>query len=174
MRYLLHKALKRLHANLPAAGLVILASAALAGMAFVYTLNQFYNMSQIGTGADINISFLPTDLSTSVGLVITALFVSVFTTLFTSRGDFIRGMACLFAAGTLTLSLVAIAYVMPGLVGAAVYLPDYYTFVAKQVMVVGITLFPVMMVGGVVGMLLYDRIGPTAPVKKEPGRAGKA
>jgi len=166
MRYVMHKALKKLLANLPAVGLVLLASAALAGMAFIYTLNQYYNQAQIGTGVDINISILPSDISTSIGLVVTALFVSIFTTMFTSRGDFLRGMGFLFALGILTLSFVGIAYVTPGLVGEAVYLQDYYTLVMKQIIVVGVTIFPVMMVGGVTGMLLYDKIGPVTVARK--------
>ena len=159
MRYLMHKTLRRLGAGIQPAAYVLLGASALAGVAFVYTVNQFYNENQVGTGTNVNLSFLPEDLSSSLGLVLATLLVSMFTTLFASRGDFLRGIAVLFSEGGLTLGFVGIAYVAPGLLGETAYLQDYYAFVMKQLIVVAITMFPLMLVGGVTGMILFDKIG---------------
>jgi hypothetical protein len=161
VRYLIYKSLKRIAFNVRPALMVLMGAAALAGVAFVYTVNQFYNTNQVGTGRHVNISFLPEELASSIGIVLATLFVTMFTTLFASRGDFLRGIGVLFAEGSLTLALVGTAYILPGFAGETAYLQDYYTFVMKQVLVVAITMFPLMLVGGVTGMILYDKIGDT-------------
>lgn len=138
--------------------LVLLGSGALAGLSFVYTVTQYFRSQTLGTGRVTTISDLPEEVVSAIGIVLLSLTLSFILVTMVYRGNFLRGFYASMSMSVFALVFLWLGYLYPEMAGMVTYTEYYVIWAMKEVFVAMLFIFPVGIVGSVVGMFFAERI----------------
>lgn len=137
---------------------IIIGACAIAGLSFVYTITQANDHILIGSGKKTEMSFLPSDLITPVGIVLLALMLSFLLSFLMYEGRFQTGFYGTLGMVFLSLTVLLLSYMYPGFAGMVEYSDLYIIWVIKEVFIVMLFIFPISFVGAAVGIFFADRL----------------